>query len=191
MYNHNTMAKSEIGEVITVLREAPTRYQVRLPYGGIVVVEHAQIDPQRMTLLSRGTRLRVTHELGKVLSASTDLAMMVRGKVRQVLKQTTKTLYQVETAQGKIVVLEQSQVDHHPQRDLLNGAEIDLHLTEDGRVIQAILIVENDRARLVRIESESLQVSVLGSHGDRFTVRLPASVVRSLEVGMDLAMEIH
>lgn len=191
MYNHNTMAKSEIGEVINVLREAPTSYQVRLPYGGIVIVEHTQIEPQRMTLLTRGTRLRVTHELGKVLSASTDLAVMVRGKVRQVLKQAAKTLYQVETDQGKVVVLEQSQVAHHPQRDLLNGAELDLHLSEDGLVIQAMLVLENDRARLVRIESERLQVSVLGSHGDRFTVRLPASVIRSLEVGMDLAMEIH
>ena len=191
MYNHNTMPKTEIGEVIKVMREAPPRYQVRLPYGELVIVEQAQIEPQRMTLLTRGKRLRVIHELGRVLSASTDLVMMVRGKVRQVIKQTAKTLYQVETDQKKVVILDKSQVTPHLQRDLLTGAELDLRLSEDGRVTQAVLVVENDRARLIRIEQAHQQVSVLGSHGDRFTVRLPASVIRNLGVGMDLAMEIH
>jgi len=63
------MPKSEIGEVIKVIREAPPRYQVRLPYGELVVVEQSQIEPQRMTLLTRGSRLRVIHELGRVISA--------------------------------------------------------------------------------------------------------------------------
>ncbi len=191
MYNHNTMPKSEIGEVIKVIRQAPPRYHVRLPYGEMLVVEQSQIEPQRMTLLPQGTRLRIIHELGRVLSASTDLLMIVRGKVRQVVRQGARTLYQVETDQGKVFILDKSQVTPHPARDLLTGAELDLRLSDTGQVTQAILAVENDQARVVRIEPVHQQVSVLGSQGDRFTVRLPASVVRSLEVGMSLAMEIH
>ncbi len=190
-YNHSTMPKSEIGEVIKVIRQAPPRYHVRLPYGEMLVVEQSQIEPQRMTLLPQGTRLRIIHDLGRVLSASTDLLMMVRGKVRQVVRQGARTLYQVETEQGKVFILDKSQVTPHPARDLLTGAELDLRLSDTGQVTQAILAVENDQARVVRIEPVHQQVSVLGSQGDKFTVRLPASVVRSLEVGMSLAMEIH
>ena len=146
MYNHSTMPKSEIGEVIKVIRQAPPRYHVRLPYGEMLVVEQSQIEPQRMTLLPQGTRLRIIHDLGRVLSASTDLLMMVRGNVRQVVRQGARTLYQVETEQGKVFILDKSQVTPHPARDLLTGAELDLRLSDTGQVTQAILAVENDQA---------------------------------------------
>ena len=67
------MSKSEVGKVITVSKGPPPLYQVRLAHGEIVAVEQAKIQLARMSLLPRGARLRVTHNLGRVQSASTDL----------------------------------------------------------------------------------------------------------------------
>ena len=118
--------KSEIGEVIAVVKGASAYYQVRLKRGEIVSVDHQLIMPKRVTLLPKGTPLLVTHELGIVQSASTELSPARRGVIVAILKHEQKTRYQVNLDQGQPVLVRQELVSFHPLRDLLKGALLQL-----------------------------------------------------------------
>ena len=83
--------KSEIGEVIAVVKGASAYYQVRLKRGEIVSVDHQLIMPKRVTLLPKGTPLLVTHELGIVQSASTELSPARQGVIVAILKHEQKS----------------------------------------------------------------------------------------------------
>jgi len=184
------MSKSEIGEVISVSKGPPPLYQVRLARGEIVAVEQAKIQPARMSLLPRGVRLRVTHDLGRVQSASTDLALAIGGQVHSLLRRPDGLYYRVEMEQGEPLLLKKDAVIFHPEHDLSAGAALEIRL-EDNKVQSVRLVAEDDQAVVVKIELPKRSVTVHGKHCGSLTVRLPGEAIRQLNLGECLDMQVH
>ena len=72
-------------------------------------------SPQRVTLLDRGTRLLVTHQLGAVSAASTVLDYALPGAVTGVRMASGIVFYQVELDQGGSFQIDKSRVNPHPR----------------------------------------------------------------------------
>jgi hypothetical protein len=133
------MAKSEIGVIVAILKDGKPQYHVRLELGGqIVVVEASQITPARLTLLPKGARLRVTHNLGQVVSASTDLALALSGVVTGVTPTPQGPAYRLDMEQGPPLRVARSQVSLHPEHELSPGAVLAVEL-ENGQLKRARL----------------------------------------------------
>jgi DEAD/DEAH box helicase domain-containing protein len=186
------MTKTEVGEVTAVSKEGHSfSYKVRVPSVGIVVVAHAQVTPVRVPALEKGARLRVTHDLGRVQLASTDLSLTVLGRVRGIQRSPVGTSYRVEMDQGAPVQIHRDRIARHPeQRPLLVGAVLEVAF-EDKSVRGARLVSEKERGTLARIDLHASTAQVIGESKERYTVRLPADVLQHLTVGEPLLIEIH
>lgn len=182
------MAKKEIGEVSSVLKgSGVSEYQVRLGRGEMIIVPHALVQPARMTLLARGSHLLITHTLGRVEAASTDLKYALPGKVSG----ARGGVYQVELDQGGLASLAKEKVQPHPvSRGLIPGAQVEV-LFNDREVLEASLVREFDRATAHKIQLDQKTVSMQGDHGDHFTVRLDTAVLRQIQTGEKFEIEIN
>jgi DEAD/DEAH box helicase domain-containing protein len=185
------MSKSEIGDVIAILKDTrPIQYRLRLHSGEIVIVTHDQVSPVRMTLLAKGMRLRVTHDLGRVQSASTDLSLIVPGRVRSLRRSATGTSYRIDLDQGDAIELHGDRITGHPDRPLHPGARVDVQF-EDRQVRSARLVSEREAAEVAKIDLRQGIVQVVGAARDRYTVRLPLDVLHRLSVGEAIEIEIQ
>lgn len=186
------MSKREIGEVARVNKGGGTaEYLVRLAHGEMVIVPHSLIRPARMTLLPKGSRILVTHQLGQVESATTDLTYTVTGVVGQPSKALQEAAYVIDLSQGGSVRLEKAQIQGHPPaRSLIPGAVLEM-MFENGSVSGARLVREHDRAVVQRIDPLKKTVTVRADHGDSFTIRLDAAALRQILTGERLEIEIE
>ena len=138
--------------------------------GSIVVVEQAQIQPARMTLLPKGSQLRVTHNLGIVQSASTDLDLVVLGKVESTLKRAdsiTAWLW----IRARLLTIKKDQVTFHPERELSSGAVLEVQFS-NARAAAVRLVLEQDQAVVIKSDALQGSVTVRSEHLGQFTVRL-------------------
>ena len=63
------------------MKDRALEYKVRLPQGEIVIVPNSLIKPSRVDSLPIGTRLVVSHHLGIVLEATTELSISQQGTI--------------------------------------------------------------------------------------------------------------
>lgn len=185
------MIKKEIGEIIQVSKGGGrAEYKLRLPKGEIVVVDHNLIQPTRQTLLKRGARLMVEHDLGRVQSASTNLSMTQAGKVTEVKRRPGETAYAVDIAGGGLIEVSKDRIQPHPKgRDLLIGAALDLYY-EEGALTAVRLVGEKDVARITNIDAGQRIVSLAGKGSGGYTVRLAPEEIRQIRVGEEIDLEI-
>lgn len=179
--------KSEIGTVIQVFKGARPEYQVRLKHGEIVIVAHTQIQPDRSTLLIKGSQLKVNHELGRVQSASTDLSLEQSARVVSPVRKPPG--YKLELEDGSRFVVSREAVRLHPRRDLLIGAVLSVRI-EAEKITQVTLVSEKQPVRVEKTDLEAGTVRVTAD-GESLAVRLPREILRDLHPGDNLGMEIH
>lgn len=185
------MIKKVIGEIIQVSKGGGrAEYKIRLPKGEIVVVSHTHIHPARLTLLKRGTRLMVEHDLGRVLSASTNLSMTQTGEVTEVKRHPGGTAYVVKFARDGMIEVAKDRIQPHPKdRDLLVGAALDLYF-EEGTLTAVRLVREKDVARITNVNTGQRIVSITGKGSGGYTVRLAHEEIRQVRVGEEIDLEI-
>jgi DEAD/DEAH box helicase domain-containing protein len=183
------MAKSEIGTIIDVIKEGRPQYKVRLDDGPVVIVDAGQVSPARLTLLPRGTRLRVTHDLGKVEAASTELTLELRGQVKAVLHQAQGPAYRLDMEQGEPRLVRHSLLAPPPPGDLQAGAVLALTL-ENGQVKTARLVSERFTCQVLNVDPSKNVVRVRSSSSVTYNVRLDPAELRRISPGDQLEMEI-
>lgn len=142
----------KFGTIINILRIKPPQYEVRLDNKSIVVVNHAQIQPQIQKSLRVGSRLSVFEIDGKVKWASTDLSSRRESPENSAPELETKTVAVVTTdpikgivtfqdTQGQIVRI-RLPIKHPIWQTMFRGREFELEIKRgtDGQVSYSVMM---------------------------------------------------
>ena len=188
--------RTEPGTIIATIKTGGPYYQVKLESGSVVIVSHEQVQPPRATLLPKGARLLIAHDLGVVQWASTDLqrglpvqAVKLRGRVTAIIAGNQEVTYRVQLQSGLPRLVPEHLVTPQVGRELLVGAILELTVVEES-LTAARLLSEKLAVTIQAIDVERRIVSVAGGRSERLKVRLPIGEdISQLKVGGRLDME--
>ena len=184
------MSKKEFGEVIYVMKDRALEYKVRLPQGEIVIVPNSLIKPSRVDSLPIGTRLVVSHHLGIVLEATTELSISQQGTICGISLENNIPNYQIELETGKLVKLNKNEVQMHPtERNLVIGAVLEIKFDNTG-IVTCQPFSEKDTVTVSQKNTAKNIVTIIGKHVGEYTLRLAPEVIAKTKVGEELNLEI-
>ncbi|MBE3038246.1 MAG: DEAD/DEAH box helicase, partial [Chloroflexi bacterium] len=188
--------RTEPGTIIAAIKTGGPYYQVMLDSGSVVIVSQEQVQPPRATLLAKGARLLIAHDLGVVQWVSSDLqrglpvqVVKLRGRVTAVIAGAQEVTYRVQLQSGLPRLVPAHLVTPQVGRELLVGAILELTVVDEA-LTAARLLSEKLAVTIQAIDVERRIVNVAGGQRERLKVRLPSGEdIGQLKVGGRLEME--